>query len=181
MSFFDTTPMGQILNRFSSDIYRIDQNLPRQLNTLFISSLKAGFSLGVIAYGMPAFVILIVPLVLLYSYLQQFYIGAKRGLKRLDGSSRSPIFAHFQESLGGLTTIRAYSQQKRFSLESERLLDANMKAYVPSIAANRWLAIRLEFLGAIVILSAAGLALAGLALGSDLSSGMVALMISYAL
>ena len=113
--------------------------------------------------------------------MQQYYLGAKRELKRLDGVSRSPVFAHFQESLGGLTTIRAYSQQERFSLESEKRLDANMKAYVPSITANRWLGIRLEFIGSIIVLSAAGLALARLSLGKHLSAGMVGLMISYAL
>ncbi|KAJ4180063.1 ATP-binding cassette glutathione S-conjugate transporter ycf1 [Fusarium falciforme] len=181
MTFFETTPTGQILNRFSSDIYRIDQSLPRQFNTLFINTVKAIFSLAVISSGTPAFIILAIPLVFLYSYMQQYYLGAKRELKRLDGVSRSPVFAHFQESLGGLTTIRAYSQQERFSLESEKRLDANMKAYVPSITANRWLGIRLEFIGSIIILSAAGLALARLSLGKHLSAGMVGLMISYAL
>jgi ABC-type multidrug transport system fused ATPase/permease subunit len=113
--------------------------------------------------------------------MQRYYLGAKRELKRLDGASRSPVFAHFQESLGGLTTIRAFSQQERFSLESERRLDANMKAYVPSITANRWLGVRLEFIGSIIILSTAGLTLARLSLGKNLSPGMVGLMISYAL
>ncbi|KAL5603731.1 hypothetical protein FOVSG1_006481 [Fusarium oxysporum f. sp. vasinfectum] len=165
MTFFETTPTGQILNRFSSDIYRIDQSLPRQFNTLFINIIKAFFY----------------PRRHLRRYMQQYYLGAKRELKRLDGLSRSPVFAHFQESLGGLTTIRAYSQQERFSLESESRLDANMKAYFPSITANRWLGVRLEFIGSIIILSAAGLVLARLSLGSHLSAGLVGLMISYAL
>ncbi|PNP80958.1 hypothetical protein FNYG_05425 [Fusarium nygamai] len=181
MIFFETTPTGQLLNRFSSDIYRIDQSLPRQFNALFVNTVKAISSLAVISSGTPAFIILAIPLVFLYSYMQQYYLGAKRELKRLDGVSRSPVFAHLQESLGGLTTIRAYSQQERFSLESERLLDANIKAYVLSITANRWLGVRLEFIGSIIILSAAGLALARLSLGSHLSAGMAGLMISYAL
>ncbi|KAJ6439613.1 LOW QUALITY PROTEIN: multidrug resistance-associated protein 1 [Purpureocillium lavendulum] len=149
-----------------SDIYRIDQSLPRQFNTLFVNSIKAVFSLAVISAGMPVFVILAIPLAIVYGYMQRYYLGAKRELKRLDGTSRSPVFAHFQESLGGLTTIRAYSQQERFSLESERRLDANMKAYLPSITANRWLGVRLEFIGSIIIFSTAGLALARLSLGS---------------
>ncbi|RFN54506.1 putative multidrug resistance protein [Fusarium flagelliforme] len=181
MTFFETTPAGQILNRFSSDIYRIDQSLPRQFNTLFIYTIKAIFSIAVISSGAPLFIILAVPLAFLYSYMQRYYLGAKRELKRLDGASRSPVFAHFQESLGGLTTIRAFSQQERFSLESERRLDANMKAYVPSITANRWLGVRLEFIGSTIILSTAGLTLVRLSMGRHLSAGMVGLMISYAL
>ncbi|KAH8654284.1 P-loop containing nucleoside triphosphate hydrolase protein [Ilyonectria robusta] len=181
MTFFETTPAGQILNRFSSDIYRIDQSLPRQFNTLFINSVKALFSLAVISSGAPAFILLAIPLVMLYSYMQQYYLGAKRELKRLDGVSRSPVFAHFQESLGGLTTIRAYLQQDRFIHDNEHHLDANMKAYIPSITANRWLGVRLEFIGSIIILATAGLALTNLSLGNHLSAGMVGLMISYAL
>ncbi|RGP81156.1 multidrug resistance-associated 1 [Fusarium longipes] len=145
------------------------------------SILQALFSVAVISSGAPVFIILALPIAFLYSYMQRYYLGAKRELKRLDGASRSPVFAHFQESLGGLTTIRAFSQQERFSLESERRLDSNMKAYIPSITANRWLGIRLEFIGSIIIISTAGLTLVRLALGKPLSPGMVGLMISYAI
>ncbi|KAI5460520.1 multidrug resistance-associated protein 1 [Mariannaea sp. PMI_226] len=181
MAFFETTPAGQILNRFCSDMYRIDESLPRQFNSLFISIVKGMFSLAVISFGTPAFIVLAIPLIMVYGYLQQYYLRAKRELKRLDGVSRSPVFAHFQESLGGLTTIRAYAQQKRFSLEIESRSDANMRAYIPSITANRWLGVRLEFIGSIIILSAAGLMLASLSLGRYISAGMAGLIITYAL
>lgn len=95
--------------------------------------------------------------------------------------SRSPIYAHFQESLGGITTIRAYRQQNRFALENEWRVDANLRAYYPSISANRWLAVRLEFIGSFIILAAAGFAIISVATGSNLSAGMVGLAMSYAL
>jgi ATP-binding cassette subfamily C (CFTR/MRP) protein 1 len=181
MSFFDVTPAGRILNRFSSDIYRVDEVLARTFNMLFNNLARSLFTLVVISVTVPPFTAFIVPLGLMYMWIQRYYLRSSRELKRLDSVSRSPIYAHFQESLGGISTIRAYRQQDRFELENEWRVDANLRAYYPSISANRWLAIRLEFIGAIVILAAAGLAVTAVANGVDLSPGMVGLALSYGL
>ncbi|KAL6871922.1 P-loop containing nucleoside triphosphate hydrolase protein [Trichoderma novae-zelandiae] len=181
MSFFDTTPAGRILNRFSSDIYRVDEVLARTFNMLFVNVAKSGFTLGIISVSTPAFIGLIVPIALAYYWIQRYYLRTSRELKRLDSVTRSPIYAHFQESLGGVATIRAYRQQQRFQLENEWRVDANLRAYFPSISANRWLAVRLEFIGAIVILAAAGFAIISVANHSGLSPGLVGLAMSYAL
>lgn len=124
---------------------------------------------------------LILPLGAIYLAYQTYYLRTSRELKRLDSVSRSPIYAHFQESLGGVTTIRAYRQQARFALENEWRMDANLRAYFPSINANRWLAVRLEFLGSIIILAAASFAIISVSSGSGLSAGFVGLSLSYAL
>lgn len=181
MSFFDTTPAGRILNRFSSDIYRVDEVLARTFNMLFVNVAKSGFTLVIISFTTPAFIGVILPIGAMYIWIQRYYLRSSRELKRLDSVSRSPIYAHFQESLGGIATIRAYRQQQRFLLENEWRMDSNLKAYFPSISANRWLAIRLEFLGAVVIFAAAGLAIVSVASGSRLDAGMVGLAMSYAL
>ncbi|EHK47570.1 uncharacterized protein TrAtP1_012305 [Trichoderma atroviride] len=181
MSFFDTTPAGRILNRFSSDIYRVDEVLARTFNMLFVNVAKSGFTLIIISVSTPAFIALIVPIALAYYWIQRYYLRTSRELKRLDSVSRSPIYAHFQESLGGVATIRAYRQIERFQLENEWRVDANLRAYFPSISANRWLAVRLEFIGAVVILAAAGFAIVSVASHSGLSAGLVGLAMSYAL
>ncbi|KAI1485090.1 P-loop containing nucleoside triphosphate hydrolase protein [Biscogniauxia mediterranea] len=181
MSFFDTTPAGRILNRFSSDVYRLDEVLARTFNMLFVNLARSAFTLIVISVGTPAFVALIIPLSAVYYWVQRYYLRTSRELKRLDSVSRSPIYAHFQESLGGISTIRAYRQQARFELENEWRVDSNLRAYFPSISANRWLAIRLEFLGAIIILAAAGFSIISVTNHSGLSAGMVGLVMSYAL
>lgn len=169
------------LTRSNSDIYRVDEVLARTFNMLFVNVGKSGFTLVVISFTTPAFVALIIPLGLAYYYIQRYYLRTSRELKRLDSVSRSPIYAHFQESLGGLTTIRAYRQQQRFELENEWRVDANLRAYFPSISANRWLAVRLEFIGAVVILAAAGFAVISVASHSGLGAGIVGLALSYAL
>ena len=181
MSFFDTTPTGRILNRFSSDIYKIDEVLARTFNQLFVNAAKSSFTLVIISVSTPAFVALIIPLALTYYWIQRYYLRTSRELKRLDSVSRSPIYAHFQETLGGVSTIRAYRQQHRFELENEWRVDSNLKAYFPAVSANRWLAIRLEFIGAVVILAAAGFSIISVANKSGLSPGLVGLAMSYAL
>lgn len=181
MTFFETTPSGRILNRFSSDIYRVDEVLARTFNMLFVNSARAIYTLILVVVSTPVFIALIIPLGALYLYIQRYYLRTSRELKRLDSISRSPIYAHFQESLGGITTIRAYRQQSRFALENEWRVDANLRAYFPSINANRWLAVRLEFIGSVIILAAASFAIISVATGSGLSAGMVGLSMSYAL
>jgi len=170
-----TSPPG------GSDIYRVDEVLARTFQMLFSNLARSGFILGVISYMTPAFLTLILPLSGMYIYIQRYYLRTSRELKRLDSVSRSPVYAHFQESLGGISTIRAYRQQDRFEHENEWRVDANLRAYFPAISANRWLALRLEFIGAIVILAAAGFAVISVSSGSGLRSGWVGLAMSYAL
>lgn len=181
MSFFETTPAGRILNRFSSDIYRVDEVLARTFNMLFVNTARALFTLAVISSSTPGFVALVIPLSFVYYWIQRYYLRTSRELKRLDSVSRSPIYAHFQESLGGISTIRAYRQQERFAQENEYRVDANLRAYYPSINANRWLAVRLESIGSIIIFSAASFSIFSVVSGNRLTDGMVGLAMSYAL
>src|ERR1700712_211522 len=123
------------------------RSLDRYLSLLYIivtDSFAALFTMVAICASTPVFTAAILPLGALYLYIQRYYLRTSRELKRLGSVSRSPIYAHFQESLSGMSTIRAYRQQKRFAQESEWRVDANMRAYFPSVTVNRWLAIRLE-------------------------------------
>ncbi|KAI9689553.1 MAG: hypothetical protein M1822_010204 [Bathelium mastoideum] len=181
MRFFETTPAGRILNRFSSDIYKVDEVLARTFNMLFVNTARAAFTLGVISTSTPIFVCLIIPLGGLYLYIQRYYLRTSRELKRLDSTTRSPIYAQFQESLSGISTIRAYRQQKRFAQDNQWRVDANLRAYYPSTTANRWLAVRLEFIGSVIILTSAGLAIVAVSTGGGPSAGLVGLAMSYAL
>ncbi|KAK9365725.1 P-loop containing nucleoside triphosphate hydrolase protein [Lipomyces kononenkoae] len=180
MAFFDTTPLGRIINRFTADVNRVDEALARVFSSFVTNTCKVFFSIVVVSSANPAFVLLVVPIAFLYVYYQKFYLRTSRELKRLESVSRSPIYAHFQESLHGVSTIRAYSQVRRFNRTNEYHIDFNNKAYYPSMIARRWLAIRLEFLGSMIIFSTALLAMLAIASGR-LSSGLVGLTMSYAL
>ncbi|QRG38744.1 hypothetical protein FDK38_003162 [Candidozyma auris] len=180
MSFFETTPIGRILNRFSNDIYKIDEVLGRVFAQFFVNSARVLFTILVICYSTWQFIFIVLPLGVLYVYYQQYYLKTSRELRRLDSVSRSPIFANFQESLNGVSIIRAYGQEDRFKFLNEARIDKNMRAYHPSVNANRWLAVRLEFLGSVIILASSGLAILTLK-SSGISAGMVGLSVSYAL
>lgn len=110
----------------------------------------------------------------------RYYLATSRELKRLDAVSRSPIFAWFSESLAGLSTIRAFHQQTIFIQHNQYRIDRNQICYLPSISVNRWLAVRLEFVGALIILTVSILAMIAL-ITSGVDAGLVGLVLSYAL
>ncbi|XP_036148326.1 multidrug resistance-associated protein 1 isoform X7 [Monomorium pharaonis] len=135
-------------------------------------------TLVVISYSTPIFVSVILPIGAIYYFIQRFYVATSRQLKRLESVSRSPIYSHFSESVTGAQIIRAYGVQEQFIRESENRVDFNQVCYFPSIIANRWLAVRLEMVGNLIIFFAALFTV----LGRDtMSSGLVGLSVSYAL
>lgn len=115
-----------------------------------------------------------------HQYCYRYYLATSRELKRLDAVSRSPIFAWFSESLAGLSTIRAFGQQDVFIGRNEDRLDRNQVCYLPSISVNRWLAVRLELVGATIILVTSLLAVSAL-IKTGVDAGLVGLVLSYAL
>jgi len=181
MSFFDTQPIGRTLNRFSKDQNVVDEVLPRSFQMYFRTLISVSSVLIVISTSTPYFMTFVIPIAFLYYVTQKYYLGASRELKRLDSVSKSPMFSHFSETLDGIQTIRAYQQQLRFIAENNHRLDENVKAYYPSVSANRWLAVRLEFLGGLVIFGSALFAVLEVAYGGNIDAGVVGLSVSYAL
>ncbi|KAG0152553.1 hypothetical protein CROQUDRAFT_55936 [Cronartium quercuum f. sp. fusiforme G11] len=181
MAFFDTTPVGTILNRFSRDIFVIDEVLARVMGGFFRTVAGVVSVISVISFLLPPFLLVCVPLLWIYKQIQSYYLATSRELKRIDAVTKSPIYAMFGETLNGLVTIRAFGHQNRFVSENESRLDRNQEAYFGSIVANRWLAVRLELIGNLLIVSAAGLAVGGVVGGATLDSGLVGLLMSQAL
>jgi ATP-binding cassette subfamily C (CFTR/MRP) protein 1 len=137
MSFFDTTPLGRIVNRFAKDVDVVDNTLPMNLKSWIQCFFTVLATITIITISTPWFLAAIIPLGIIYYLIQRFYVATSRQLKRLESISRSPIYSHFSETLTGCTTIRAYGMQHRFILESERTVDSNQRCYFPSIVANR--------------------------------------------
>ncbi|XP_040163166.1 multidrug resistance-associated protein 1 isoform X8 [Anopheles arabiensis] len=178
LAFFDITPTGRILGRFSKDIDVMDNELPDTVLSISYCFYEVVATLVVISISTPIFAAVIVPIGILYYAVQRFYVATSRQLKRLESVSRSPIYSHFGETIQGVQTIRAYSVQDRFILESDEKVDGNQLCYCPSIIANRWLAVRLEMVGNLIILFAALFAVLG---RETMNAGLVGLSVSYAL
>ncbi|XP_066442933.1 ATP-binding cassette sub-family C member 3 [Eleutherodactylus coqui] len=177
-SFYDTTPIGRIINRFSKDIYVIDEVIPPTI-LMFLSTFFTSIStMIVIVSSTPLFAVVIIPLAFIYFFVQRFYVATSRQLKRLESVSRSPIYSHFSETITGASIIRAYGRQSSFIALSDHKVDENQKSYYPGIVSNRWLGIRVEFVGNCVVLFAGLFAVIG---RENLSAGLVGLSVSYAL
>ncbi|XP_038064145.1 multidrug resistance-associated protein 1-like [Patiria miniata] len=178
MSFFDTTPTGRILNRFSKDTYTIDESIPFAVASFLRMFMLVVATFIVITWSTPIFAVVIVPVIICFALLQRFYVATSRQLNRIESVARSPIYAHFSESIAGATSIRAYDSSERFINQNQNLVDVDQIAYYPTIISNRWLGIRLEFLGSVLVFFASMFAVIG---RDSLSSGIVGLSISYAL
>uniref|UniRef100_UPI00358F56A6 multidrug resistance-associated protein 1-like isoform X1 n=1 Tax=Myxine glutinosa TaxID=7769 RepID=UPI00358F56A6 len=176
--FFDVTPLGRIINRFSKDINVVDE----VLMPIFLMFLGTAFNcistFVVVMVTTPMFGLVMLPLAVLFVFVQRFYVASSRQLKRLESVSRSPIYSHFNETVMGASVIRAYGKQESFVGRNDSLVDDNHRSYYASITANRWLAVRLEAVGNCVVLFASFFAVF---YRDTLSPGLVGLSITYAL
>ncbi|XP_017108724.1 multidrug resistance-associated protein 1 isoform X6 [Drosophila bipectinata] len=177
MEMFDTTPLGRIVNRFAKDVDTIDNVLPMLWRVVISQAFAVLATIVVISLSTPIFLAVIVPIAFLYYFAQRFYVATSRQLMRLESVSRSPIYSHFGETVTGASTIRAYNVGDRFIEESDAKVDKNQVCKYPSVIANRWLAIRLEMVGNLIILFASLFAV----LGGQTNPGLVGLSVSYAL
>ncbi|XP_068237783.1 multidrug resistance-associated protein 1-like isoform X4 [Palaemon carinicauda] len=178
MAFFDTNPIGRVINRFGKDVDTMDNVLPMSLRSWLMCFLSVLSTFVAIIYATPIFVVVIIPTMIIYYFVQVLYVSSSRQLKRLESVSRSPIYSHFQETIQGASTVRAFNREHQFIKESERRVDENQISYFPNVIANRWLAIRLEFIGNILTFFAALFAVMS---RDTISSGMVGFSVSYAL
>ncbi|KAI2666162.1 Multidrug resistance-associated protein 1 [Labeo rohita] len=154
MSFFESTPSGNLLNRFSKEIDAIDCMIPDGLKMMLGYVFKLLEVCIIVLMATPFAGVIILPLTLLYAFVQSFYVATSCQLRRLESVSRSPIYTHFNETVQGVGVIRAFGEQ------------------------SRWLAVNLEFLGNLLVLAAAILSVMGRA---TLSPGIVGLAVSHSL
>ncbi|KAL6466397.1 hypothetical protein MHYP_G00242010 [Metynnis hypsauchen] len=178
MLFFDTTPSGRVVNRFAKDIFTVDELIPTALRSVILKLLELLATLVIICLAVPLFTAVVIPLIAVYHFVERFYLTTSRQLRRLDSVTRSPIYSHFGETVSGLPVIRAYGYQKRFLEQNMVTIDNNLKCVCQLIVSNRWMAIRLEFLGNLVVFFSALFAVIS---RDSLDSGLVGLSVSYAL
>uniref|UniRef100_A0A665TXJ3 ABC-type glutathione-S-conjugate transporter n=1 Tax=Echeneis naucrates TaxID=173247 RepID=A0A665TXJ3_ECHNA len=178
MSFFESTPSGNLLNRFAKEIDAIDCMVPEGLKMMLSYVFKLMEVCIIVLMATPFAAVIILPLAFLYAFVQSFYVATSCQLRRLEAVSRSPIYTHFNETVQGASVIRAFGEQSRFILQANKRVDFNQTSYFPRFVATRWLAVNLEFVGNGVVLAAAILSVMG---KSTLSPGIVGLAVSHSL
>ncbi|CAO1633602.1 unnamed protein product [Sympodiomycopsis kandeliae] len=176
ISFFDTTPQGRITHRFSKDIDAIDNVIGETLRLFISTTVQALGSIILVAIILPEFLAIAAAVLLAYVWVGMFYRPTSRELRRLNNVLRSKIYEHFSESLSGITTLRAYGAVAGFETENARRIDSENRAYWLSIACQRWLNVRLDFLGACLCL---GTALLVVGLRTTINPSQGGVVLSY--
>ncbi|ORY50925.1 hypothetical protein BCR33DRAFT_712882 [Rhizoclosmatium globosum] len=177
LRFFEITPIGRILNRFSKDISVIDQTV---MNTVrfFLNRLFVGIMVVfVVTSGSMYFLIAVIPIAYVSLHIGKLYLNASRELKRLESVSRSPIYNQFSETLNGVATIRAYRQQNRFLAQNNAKVDTNHRFFYTLWAGNRWLCVRTDLISATVVLCSG---LTVIFAHSSISKGWAGIILLYA-
>jgi ATP-binding cassette subfamily C (CFTR/MRP) protein 10 len=152
VSFFDSQPQGRLTNRFSSDIYSVDENIPFQANILLAVLFSLMGSLVVIAMVVPVVLVLLPVLGIAYARMQRLYRSVSREVRRLDSVSRSPLYARFVEAIAGAVSIRAMQLSKPLRARTRATLDRNQKIQFVGLGLSQWLNIRLQLVGVSMIM-----------------------------
>ena len=154
LSFFHSTPQGRIINRFSKDQNSVDTTLPEIAADFVVCLFYCCGKIVLVAIAVPVFLIFVVPVIGVFLAIVHFYRRTSRELKRLVSISNSPIYSHFEESLNGLDTIRAYNLQTHLVSENKGLVDEFIKISFNTVMCDRWLAIMVGNMSSILLLVA---------------------------
>ncbi|KAL0044905.1 hypothetical protein WJX82_001780 [Trebouxia sp. C0006] len=176
LSFFHVTPTGRIINRLTKDTSDVDKNLADFAAFFLRSCLQLTSTIILVGVTTPFALPFLVPILLLFYFLYQYFQASVREVKRLDSISRSPVYSSIGEVINGLPTIRAYRAEDRLSQRNCDLVDNSVVMSLINQSMNRWLSVRLETLGALAAFSAAVLAIEARGAASQMG-----LTLSYAL
>lgn len=155
MSFFDVTPSGRLINRFSKDMDEIDARLPFQLENFLQQLLSVLFIIGTLAAVFPYILIAVVILGVIFFVILKVFQKAVREMKRMENISRSPWFSHITSTVLGLGTIHAYNKKKEYIERFKLLNDENSCHFLLFNCGMRWLSMRIDFLMTVLTLAVA--------------------------
>uniref|UniRef100_A0A7N9D077 Multidrug resistance-associated protein 4 n=1 Tax=Macaca fascicularis TaxID=9541 RepID=A0A7N9D077_MACFA len=176
--FFDRNPIGRILNRFSKDIGHLDDLLPLTVLDFIQTLLQVVGVVSVAVAVIPWIAIPLVPLGIVFIFLRRYFLETSRDVKRLESTTRSPVFSHLSSSLQGLWTIRAYKAEERCQELFDAHQDLHSEAWFLFLTTSRWFAVRLDAICAMFVIV---VAFGSLILAKTLDAGQVGLALSYAL
>jgi ABC-type multidrug transport system fused ATPase/permease subunit len=176
--FFDVTPLGQLMNRFSKDLEAVDQEVAAVAIGVMSCALAVVVTIALITAITPGFLVAGIFISIIYFFIGRFYLRSSLHLKRLESVQRSPLFQQFGETLSGITTIRAYGDERRFIRDNMLRVNTHNRPFIYLWAANRWLAFRVDVVGDFVSFFAGAFVV--LSIGS-ISAGAAGLSLNYSI
>ena len=180
LRFFDSTPMGRVLNRFARDVEGVDDHLSWNIEQSFRSLSQTISALVLIIAITPIVITVIVPVLALYYRLQRDYRRSAREAKRLESISRSPRYAHFKELVTGLDVIHGFGREHYMHRTFQQTLAGFQRQFWCSVLLNRWFSTRVPLISGFIAL-ATSVAIVILSWQGSISSGTAGLVLTYAL
>ena len=175
-SFFDQTPSGRVINRFSRDTEVLDSLLPMVLVQMIGCLFNIITTFVIISVGSQWFIIALPFIAYAYGRVQRYYIPSCIELQRIESVTRSPIYSDLGEAVAGVPTIRAYGCASHFIALSDRQIFKNGNAIITQRLASEWLNVRLRFIGMTISTLAAFLVISG-----GVAPGLAGLVLVYSL
>ncbi|KAK2024466.1 ABC transporter [Colletotrichum zoysiae] len=151
MSFFDTTPLGRITNRFSRDVDVMDNTLTDAMRMYFFTLAMILSVFALIIAFFHYFAIALGPLFVFFILASSYYRASAREVKRFESVLRSTVFAKFGEGLSGVASIRAYGLKDHFIGDLRKSIDEMNSAYYLTFSNQRWLSTRLDLIGNLLV------------------------------
>ncbi|OVA11350.1 ABC transporter [Macleaya cordata] len=179
MLFFDSTPIGRILTRASSDLSILDFDIPFSIAFIIAGGIEILSTIAIIATVTWPVLIVAVLVMLAVKYVQGYYLASARELIRINGTTKAPVMNYAAETSLGVATIRAFAMTDSFFHNYLNLIDTDAKLFFHSNAAMEWLVIRVEAFQNMTLFTAA-LLLVLLPQGA-VAPGFVGLSLSYAM
>ncbi|CAI2361005.1 unnamed protein product [Moneuplotes crassus] len=167
--YFDKTPTGKLLNRYSKDINKMDADMPF-LVTFVIECLSwVGATIFITALISPWSLISIPFVMISGAFLIRYYIRSFREMTRIESVTNSPILSNFGETITGATTIRCFKNQKKFIKTNYKLVDDNLNSFFWVNSLNIWFSIRLQYISSIMMIVSLGFCI-GFKYSSDIET-----------
>lgn len=151
MSFYETTPVGTILNRTGSDIEASDLGFPLDLSGVFGSTFAIIGTTIITGYGMPLMLIVIFAVGITLTIVSKKYLRTSVELRRIQLVSISPILSTSTEAVNGLVALRGSGKTAYFYNRWVTKCDTNTKCMMNDAFAGAWMGTILEFSVAILI------------------------------
>jgi ATP-binding cassette subfamily C (CFTR/MRP) protein 4 len=176
LRFYESNPVGRILNRFSKDQQVIDELLPITFFDTLQSLIMVLGSIIIIGMANPWVLLIMIPLIPLFIWLRRYYLRTSRAIKRIESVTRSPIYALFSSSLSGLMTIRAFKMENEFVQLFINKINTNTRAFFIFSCSGRWFGLRLDLMTCCLTFLTAILSVA---LRNSMDASSVGLGLSY--
>ncbi|KAJ2088972.1 hypothetical protein IW138_003813 [Coemansia sp. RSA 986] len=176
--FYDSTPIGRIINRFSRDMAIIDGSALESIMVWFREIVGVLAVYFIVTAAIPAFAIAAILTIGMFLMIVFYYLNTSRELHRLESNSMSPLLSLFGEAIQGVTTIRAFGAKHYYIKEAINRINAHNRTYYTVWAANRWLSVRVDAASSMVSATAAVFILFNL---DWIDAGMAGFILSYAM